>query len=408
MRLLKFGATALGTALLALAATPALAQQPVVQLSKQLLAPMNDARNAVIAKDWPKAEAKFALAEGLTKTPQDKLALERLRIVFAAETKNYPQQIKSLETMLGLGLLPPEETKLFKGALAKAYLDSGDNAKATQLFRAFIDEYGGTPDQYIGLANDAAKAGDSAAAITYANKAIDAVKATGGKPSDSWYRILMRAHKLANDMDKYYAAEEQALALNPTEQGYWRELIARVQMLPGFGPQDRLDMFRTLTEAGVKLAPQEKRLYATDALKRGMPNETLQVLEPAFAAGELGTSAEDQKTMSDAKNAATEDKATLAKETADALAKGAGPVLAKIGEAQLSYGDNVKAAEVLQKAIDKGIPDAAEAGAAKLHLGIAQFRAGQVDAAKATWAGISGGVTGVLARNWTLIATHKR
>ncbi len=410
MRFLKVGGTAVGAVLLAMTATPALAQQQPapMQLSKSMVGPMNEARNAILAKDWVTAKAKLTAAEGQAKTPQDKLALERLRIAMAAETKDYPQQITSLEAMLGSGLLTPAETKTYKGALSRAYLDSGDQAKSTQVFRAYIDEFGGTPEQYIGLANDAAKAGDSATAVTYANKAIDAVKATGAKPADSWYRVLMKAYKQANEMDKYYATEERALADNPAEQGYWRELIARVQTMPGFGAEQKLDMFRTLTAAGVKLSPTEKRSYATEALKRGMPNETLQVLEPAFAAGELGSEAEDQKTMRDAKTAATEDKAGLAKETADALAKGTSSAIAKIGEAQLSYGDNAKAIEVLQKALDKGVSVAGEADAAKLHLGIAQFRAGQADAAKATWAGITAGIPGVLAHNWVLIATIKR
>lgn len=414
MRFLKVGGTAVGAVLLALTATPALAQQPpaqqpaAMQLSKGMVGPMNEARTAIIAKDWATAKTKLTGAEGQAKTPQDKLALERLRIVMAAETNDYPLQIKSLEAMIGSGLLTPADTKTYKGALSKAYLESGDAAKSTQLFRAYIDEYGGTPEQLIGLANDAAKTGDTTTAVTYANKAIDAVKATGAKPADAWYRVLMKAHKQANEMDKYYATEERAVSDNPSEEGYWRELIARVQTMPGFGAEQKLDMFRTLSAAGVKLAPNEKRAYATEALKRGMPNETLQVLEPAFAAGELGSDEADQKTVRDAKTAAAEDKAGLAKETADVLAKGTSSTIAKIGEAQLSYGDNAKAAEVLQKALDKGIADAGEADAAKLRLGIAQFRAGQVDAAKATWGGITAGIPGVLARNWVLIANIKR
>jgi tetratricopeptide (TPR) repeat protein len=375
-----------------------------MQLTKQMVAPMNEARTAILAKDWATAKAKLVVAEAQVKTPTDRLALERLRIAMAAETNDYPQQIKSLESMLGSGLLAPADVKIYKGALARSYADSGDAAKAAVLFRAYVDEFGGTPDQYIGIANDAVKANDNATGVTYAVKAIDAAKAASGKPPESYYRVLLKAHQQAGEMDKYYAVEERALADYPKE-AYWRELIARVQKEPNFGFATRLDMFRALQFAGVKLTPAEKSLFGSEAIKRGLPNEALEVLGPAVASGELGANEEDQNNLKSAKTQSVSDKAGLAKETIDVLAKGDASTIAKIGEAHLSYGDNAKAIEVLQAALAKGIADAGEADVAKLHLGIAQFRAGQKDAARATWAAVKAdNGAGTIARNWILMS----
>lgn len=406
MQFLKLGATALAAGFLAVANVPgqAHAQPAAVQLTKQMVAPMNEARTAIIAQDWAMAKAKLDAAAGLAKTPQDKLALEQLRLSLAAQSNDAPGQIKSIEALLATGLLTPDDAKRYKAALPKAYLDSGDAAKSMAAGRAYIDEYGGTHDQYIALANDAVKINDNATGVSYAEKAITAAKAAGGKPPESYYRLLAKAHQQAKEMDKYYATVERALTDYPKE-AYWKELIARAQLAPNFGSATRLDLFRTLIAAGVKLSPTEKSTAAAEAVKRGLPNEALQILQPAFASGELGSNVADKETMTKATDGAADDKKNLAKEEAETLAKGDGSALAKLGEAFLSYGDNAKAADLIQKGLTKGILDAAAADVAKLHLGIAQYRAGQKDAARATWAGVKAdNGAAIFAQNWVLIS----
>jgi hypothetical protein len=408
MRLFKVGGTAMAAVFLALAGAPLASAQNTpapMALSKPMVAPMNEARTAILAKDWATATAKLALAETQAKTPQDKFALERLRISMALETKDAPQQIKSLEAMLAMPtLMTPADIKAYKGALIKAYLDAGDVPKSTAVFRAYIDEYGGTAEQYAGVANEAIKANDNATGVTYAIKAIDADKAASGKSREAYYVLLMKAHRQANEMPKYYAIEEQLLSLYPNEN-YWKELIARTQNEPNFGLATRLDMYRALIAAGVRLTANEKSNAAAEAIKRGLPNEALMILEPAIASGELGAKEDDRKNLTTAKSQSASDKAGLAKETIDVLAKGNAATMASLGEAHLSYGDNAKAIEVLQAALAKGIADASEADVAKLHLGIAQYRSGQKDAARATWAEVkSDNGAGMLAHNWTLIS----
>jgi|JI10StandDraft_1071094.scaffolds.fasta_scaffold177596_2 TolA-binding protein len=405
MQFLKLGATAIATGVLtALTMAPALAQQPI-PLTKQIIAPLNEARAAIIAKDWPTAKAKLAASTAQAKTPTDKLAIEKLTIVMATQTKDSAEQIRSLQAMLSSGLLTPDEKKQYKGAIAGVYAEAGDAQKSNAAFREFIDEYGGTAEQYAAVGNEYLKQKDFPTAITYGNKAIDAVKATGGKAPEPYYHLLMRAHKESNDMDKYYAVEEQLVGVYPKEL-YWKELIAaRTQDAPGYGGLIRLDMFRAMQAANIPLSAQEKRTASAEALKRGLPAEAIQILEPAIASGEL-SEADDKENLKDAKAMLATDKTGLVKEAADAMAKGTGLSLANIGEAMLSHGDNAKAIELIQKGIERGISDAGELDIAKLHLGIAQSRSGQKDAARATWATIkSDNGSAVLAKNWTLIST---
>lgn len=409
MHFLKLGVTAIATGVLAaltMSPAPALAQQ-TAPLTKQMQQPYTEARNAIIAKDWATAKTKIDAAAAQGKTPQDKLALDRLRIVVATETKDATQQVAVLTSMLSSGLLAPDEVKQYDGAMIKVYADAGDNAKSLEAYRNYLDKHGGTPEQFGALANDLVKANDNATAVTYATKAIEMEKAAGAKPRESYFLVTMKAHKQANDMPKYYAVEEQLVALYPKDP-YWRELIiGRAQAAPKFGAPARLDMFRTLQAAGATLTGDDKRRASNEALKRGLPNEALALLEAGIAAGEL-TTPEDQGSLKDAKEMLAGDKAGLAKEAADALAKGNSTALVNIGEALLSHGDNAKAIELIQAGLAKGVSDPGELDLAKLHLGIAQYRAGQKDAARATWAEIKAdNGAAALAQNWTLISNLK-
>jgi len=404
------GATAIVAVLVAIAAPAPLAiaqtNPAAVQVSKDIVQPLNEARNAIVAKDWATAKAKLDVAATKVKTPTDKAQLDRLKLAVAAETKDGAQQVTLINSLIASGTLTPDEIKLYKGALAKAHTDAGDAAGSLAAARAYVDAYGGTGDDLIRLADQYSKANDHANAVVFANKAILAARASG-KPPESWYRLLMRTHQQLKQNAEYYDVLAQSLADYPSEQT-WKLYIARAQNEPKFSKATHLDLYRTLMAAGVKLSPQEKGQAIREAMtSRGLPNEALQLLEPAVASGELA-SAEDKENLAKAKSRVTEDKAGLAKETAEAMAKGDASYMAKLGEAHMSYGDYAKAIEVLQASLNKGIADPEEAAFARLHLGIAQFRAGQADAARATWAEVKSdnGATS-LAQSWTLISKLK-
>lgn len=409
------GATAIAAVLVALAAPAPLAfaqnGQAAAPVSKEIAQPLNEARAALTAKDWATGKAKLDAASAKAKTPVDKAHIERMRLYMASETKDGNAQIASINALIASGQLTPDETKQYKGALAKAHLDAGNQTASLAAFRAYIDEYGGTPDQMIGLANDYSKSNDHAASVIYAAKAIEASK-TAGKPApETWYRLLANGYRAQKQMDQYYATREATLAAYPTganTEAYWRELVARAQEEPNFGRPATLDMYRALQATGVKLNAKEKAAASFEALEfRGLPGETVQWLEEAVASGEI-TSQREKENLAQAKEQMKADKAGLAKETEDLMKKGDGSALAKIGEAHLSYGDNAKAVEVLQAALTKGISDPNEAAIARLHLGIAQYRAGQKDAAQATWAEVkSDNGASMLAKTWTTIAKLK-
>lgn len=405
MRFYKLGGAALAAVFLATAVPQAFAQPATVQVSKAMVGPMNEARAAIVAKDFQTAKAKLDQAFSLAKIPQERLAVEQLRVSYAAGSGDSAALIAAVNAMVATNLMTSADLKPYKAAIPEAYVKLGDTAKSLAASKAFLEEYGGTHEQYYALAGEFLKLNDNASAITYANKAIDTAKAGGAKAPETYYKRLMLGQKQANDMGSYYATEERLVGEYPNDN-YWRELIGRVQNMPGYGASHRLDMLRAMNAAGVKLSAAEKNLAGSEALKRGLPNEALQVLEPAIASGELAGNAEAEKNVKDAKQLGAEDKVNLAKDTPGIVSKGTASAIATTGEAYLSYGDNAKAIELINMALAKGMTGE-EGDIAKLHLGIAQLRSGQKDAAQATWGGIKDGIPGVLAHNWVVISNLK-
>ncbi len=396
-------------------AAPALAQAVPVPVNKQMAGPMNEGVKAYNAKDFVTAKAKYEAGLALAKTPQEILTAQQSLLAVAEAAKDHAGKIKAIEGALATNLLAGEDAKRYKLGLAGAYLDAGDQAKALVLSRAYIDEFGGTPQQYIAIANDAIKNNDMATGITYAEKAIAGSKTAGQKPPESYYKLLMRGYMNSQQPDKYIEAFGRLIADYPQEN-YWREYITNAVKEPGYKAVQKsmqFDLYRALSTAGVKLNGAEKGSMANAALDRGLPNEAVQILEPAIAAGEVGAAgqvnaAADQKNLKDAQAAVKSEQAGLAAEEKEVLAKGTGTRLASFGELQMSYGDYPKAIEFFQKGLDKGIADPGEADLVRLHMGIAQYKAGNKDAAKATWAQIkTTDGSNVLARSWTLIANTR-
>jgi hypothetical protein len=396
------------------AAPPALAQRSEQQKqaqmqkpqgaglsSKELAKAMQEALTALQAKDFATAKAKLDASAALAKTPLDNVEIAKLRVNMASSTQDWANLVVYLQNGLDTGLLTPDLVKAYKYGFVSAYANLKDNPKTMAALRAYVDEFGGTADQYFALGQDMVKANDPAG-LGYVEKGIAAAK-TAGKPTEGQYGLLLAAYK---DGPKYYEALEQMIVDYPTDNN-WKRYLARAQTAPGFtaaGKDIRIDIYRVALAAGVKLSQSELEAYADETVNKGLPGEAVAALEPFKA--EL--SAKAQATFANAGKKAADDKAGLAKDEKNTLAKGTGEQIANLGEAFMTYGDNAKAVETMKAGLAKGIADAGKADIVKLHLGIAQLKSGDKAGAQATWAEIkSDNGSAILGHMWTTISKVK-
>ncbi|MDZ4760737.1 MAG: hypothetical protein SGJ21_06665 [Alphaproteobacteria bacterium] len=391
-------------------AAPAAYAQKQIKSSQEFAKPMGEAQVLIGAGKYAEALAKIDQAAPHAKAATEKLGVEQFRTAVYANTRNNAKLIQSLEAQLALGV-DDNTKKRHRATIAGTYSVLGQDAKAVQLTKAYVNDYGGTADQYAYLASSSLKAKSYDEAIAYGQKAIDQGRKEGKKPSEKWHSIVMKAQFDKGDIPAYYTSLERAAAEYPKEI-YWRALIERAAKEPKYSrTATQLDVFRAMVAAGVKLKTEEQMAMAEAALSRGLPSEAEKVFEPLFKTGAVG-GADDKnaarnnglytRAKADAKADAGGGLADSEKSAATATS---GQVFVETGEAYMGLGDHAKAVELINKGIAKGGMDEGQLALAKLRLGIAQFKAGQKDDARKTWAEVKAdNGAAVLAKNWTGIS----
>jgi len=385
--------SAFGLAAVTAVTAPAAVAQ--IKAKKEFVENFQAASAALQARQFQVALDKANAAQPHAADNQQKSAVEQIRVAAYGSMKNYAAQIKSIELALQLGV-PAELQKNYKGMLAGAYASTGNEAKAMQLTKEYIDAYGGDSTQYAYVAKQSLNSKDYDGAVNYAQKAITQAQKEGKGANATYYNIILNAHVATKNMDEYYKVLERVAPILNKEI-YWRPLIERTKNEPKYKSNDALlDVYRSLDAAGVKLSTKEQQEMGEMALNRGMAIEAEKVWAPLFKEGTLGGASDanaerNKKLYARAQADAKEDKAGgLAQSEKDAANKPTGDVYAITGESYLAAGDYPKAVELIQKGLAKGQMEPGAVELAKLRLGIAQIKAGQKDDGRKTLSEIKG------------------
>ncbi|HEX5007484.1 MAG TPA: hypothetical protein VFV70_10255 [Hyphomonadaceae bacterium] len=396
--------TAFGLASVVAVSAPAAVAQ--VKAKKEFVENFNAAQEAMKAGNHQLALEKAAAALPHAADNQQKSAVEQVRVASYVGLKKWPEAIKSIEAAQALGV-PDSLQKIYLQQLAAAYAESGNEAKALELTKTFIDQYGGDSTQLAYLARKGLDAKNYDEATSYANKAIDQLQKEGKPANATYYNILLNAQSAGGKMDEYYATLQRVAPILNKEV-YWRPLIMRAKNETKYRKDDALlDVYRTLEAAGVKLTTDEQLDMGELALNRGMAVESERVLSPLMQAGVTGPDAERSKRLfTKAQQDAKADKAGgLEQSEKDAAGKPTGEVYAVTGESYMSAGNYSKGIELMQKGLEKGQLEPGDEQLIKLRLGIAQYKAGQKDAARKTWSEVTGdNGSAWLAKIWTSLS----
>jgi hypothetical protein len=211
----------------------------------------------------------------------------------------------------------------------------------------------------------------------------------------------------------FFGGSAQAqIAGDPAREKAFLEQIDLAKAAPGYKENVRgIDVARTLLGGGLSLTSAQRATAGEYAMNQGVPIEAEMLLQPLVDTGEFGGDKDSKKERNagffwTVRTDADKDRnGALEKSSAEAAAKLNGYVYLATAQGFAAKGDYVRAVELFKAGLTKGLFSADDTAYAKLDLGIAQYRAGNGQAARATWMSIEDKAGAKqLANAWLMIA----
>jgi hypothetical protein len=383
------------------AAAPASAASAANAVRPEFATPFNAAQTAMKAGQGNEALAKLKEAEAIGNlSPYEAYLVTRVRGPAAYAAGDMVTAERDFEASLASPLLPPEDRPSLTKALSTIYYSDKKYEQAATYMQKYFAA-GGDDAQLRELLPQTLYLAKKYPEASKAFQAqVDAEVAAGRKPEEKTLRLLASAQSQAGE-DDAYAKTIERLAVTYPKPDYWSDILARVSNAK-LDDRQHLDLYR-LRAAALGTSPDRDRLnYAFQAAHFGFPGEAKAVLDQGFAKNAFtGNEATEAKKLNEqVTKSAAQDKAQLSANESGAKASKDGEALVSLGLA-LSYdGQAEKGLSLIEQGIAKG--NLKHADEAKLHLGIAQWRAGKADDAIKTFQSVSGTIA-PLAHAWTLV-----
>lgn len=355
------------------------------KLSKKISKPMGDALDALKVQNWQEVlnKTKEAEADPSPKGPYDTYWIHNLLGKGYTGLKQYKEAAEQFEIIKDTPCMSDLERGEFLRLMTKIYYQLDNYPKVIEHGTKALAATG-DPDLslYLGQAYYLSK--------DYSNsrKVMEGVVAKleeQGKPPGEQNLRLIHGACVSLDDEACQTTQFEKLVRHYPKPEYWENLVNTLFNDKKSTDKQQLNIMRLATHVGAVKEPLKYEEIAQIAIAQGLPGEAQTLLEDAFNKKYIVEPRQidrDKKLLAEAKAAATGDKATLAQQDAAARANAAGNADVKIGAAYLSYGENAKAIEALQRGISKGsVRDPDEAA---MLLGIAYMRSGnKEEAAKA-------------------------
>ncbi|MDQ4419071.1 hypothetical protein OOT33_01230 [Sphingobium sp. DEHP117] len=406
--MLALGGVSLGVSAPAVYAKAKAPTAPQAKPSAGFLGPVQKLQEAVNKKDIAAAQAALPAAQAAAKTPDDAYFLNSMKLNLSILANDAVMQGEALKGMLDSGFVPPEQQGQFSAILASRAYDAKDYDTALSYGEKAAalnykpEEVNVVLAQAI-WAKGKGNPSEIARGLDYFRKAIDARKAAGQPVDPSWYQMGVQQASRAN-LPQIKDWATMAYDARPTGDALRTLLRIYQRENPAMTSRENLDLLRLMQYSGGLGVKGDFLEYAEMAFKGGIYGEVKSVIDAGRSARDARsnfylTSVDGNDTYTIASQKIAADKATLAGAAADAAKAATGKVAAATADAYMGYGDNAKAISLYEMALQKGGAgvDVAEVNT---RLGIAQARAGNTEAAKASFAKVTGGARGAIAQYW--------
>ena len=362
--------------------------------------PLQAAAAALKARRAREALAEVAKAESVSgRTAYENFLIQQMKGSAANAGGDHDAAIAAFESVLQSGRASGREASEMVKAIAVAYYQKKDYAKAAQWTQRYFKEGGGDGAMRTMLLQSYYLNGDCGSV----NRIVAADEARNVNEEE--LQMLLNCYQRSRDNGGYVATMEKLVVHYPKKE-YWTDLLSRVQKKPGFSDRLALHVYRLRFATGNLKEANDYMEMAQLALQAGSPAEAKQVVDKGYEVKALGTGKEAER---HARLRALVDKSVAAsqhdraKDEREALAAPSGEELVKLGMNYVYEGKADKGLPLIEQGIKKGGLKRPED--AKLSLGEAQLVAGQRQRAVQTLKTVAGNDgTADIARLWVLNA----
>ncbi len=354
-----------------------LLQLPVAYaVSAGVAKPLKEASDLVRAG---KAKEALAKLNGVTSAgPDDTYMLARIRGAAYQRMGDNGQAAQQLEAAFATGKVPGNEAGTLAETIAGIYAQQHNNAKAMQWVekaKAEGDNSAGVrqiQDYVQGSSGDYGQiARDNAAKV-------QAAESAGRRPDEDDLLRLADAYRHTKNTAGDLQVKEKLVTYYPSNKQYVGIYLSDIAGKSGFSSRFSLDILRLRLAAGNVTTADDYMEMAQLLLQAQLPAEAKSVVDKGYAAGVLGTGPEAarQQRLRDLINKSfVDNKASLAKRTADAKVEKTGDDLVAIGAEYASLGQYDEGVSLIQEGIAKDSLKRPED--AKLRLGVAMLQSGK-------------------------------
>ena len=354
-------------------------------MSKKISKTMNAAIESLRGQRWQEVldRAKEAQAEPSPKKPYDLYWIHNMTGKALTGLKQYKEAVAEFEIVKDTPCMTEPERGEFLKLMAKIYYQLDDYPKVIEIGKRSL-AIAPDPDLtlFVGQAYYLTKDYENSRKLL--EEVVTKLEAEGKPPGEQNLRLIHGSCISIGD-DACATTQYEKLVKYYPKPEYWQNLVNTLFNDKKSTDKHQINVMRLALYVKSINEPSKFEEIAQIALDQGLPGEAQALLEDAMNR-KLFTDARilerNKGLLTRAKTAAAGDKATLAQQEAAAQKNPQGNADVKIGAAYLSYGENEKAIESLQRGIGKGgVRDPDEAG---LLLGVAYLRSGnKAEAAKA-------------------------
>ncbi|HTY50448.1 MAG TPA: tetratricopeptide repeat protein [Steroidobacteraceae bacterium] len=406
-------AVALGAAVtttLAFAPGVARAEDGKPTVSRAAGKDLQEAQKAIAGKNYAEALKHLDTVDalGAKRNEYDTYAMNSMFVQAYLATGRQADAEKAAEAVLNSKYVSPQQVPAYTSGVATLSYALKDYDKAIEYGEKYIKA--GYPDRdhrmRIVVAQSYYLKGDFPGTRAFVGNFVEGQIKAGEIPTEDMLLLGRSAVVKLNDAQGITRWTERLLTYYPKRE-YWENEIDTLLRMKTTDKQ-LLQIYLLANDVGALTHPEDFTEMAQIALDQGSPGIAVAILQKGFDSNVFTDTASknrNQHLLISAKQAAAQDQPTLARSEAQGAAAATGQLSVGVGIGYLGYGQYDKAAQDLAAGLKKG--GVKDPVTAQLLLGVAQYKAGNKDAAVQAFHQVRGDpVLEKVAGLWAIHAAH--